>query len=92
MQFDRESGHIRRSWIIPFLLIAAGVVIGLIAASEFDWLPNSRAPLRIDEASHCDFEDTTNWRCESVCGPADPARQALIVDRVVQAVRQAVPR
>jgi serine protease Do len=43
VQFDRESGHIRRSWIIPFLLIAAGVVIGLIAASEFEWLPNSRA-------------------------------------------------
>lgn len=55
------------------------------------WLPNRRTA-RIDGASHCDFEDTTNWRCESVCGPADPARQALIVDAAVQAVREAVPR
>jgi predicted dienelactone hydrolase len=56
------------------------------------WLPNRRATLRIDGASHCDFEDTTNWRCESMCGPADPARQALIVDAAVEAAREAVPR
>jgi dienelactone hydrolase len=56
------------------------------------WLPNRRAELRIGGASHCDFEDTTNWRCESVCGTADPARQARIVDEAVQAVRDAVPR
>ena len=40
----------------------------------------------------CDFEDTTNWRCESVCGPADPARQAQIVDAAVRAATAAVPR
>jgi len=55
------------------------------------WLPKRRTE-RIDGASHCDFEDTTNWRCESVCGPADAARQALIVDAAVTAVREAVPR
>jgi pimeloyl-ACP methyl ester carboxylesterase len=55
------------------------------------WLPNRRAE-RVDGASHCDFEDTTNWRCESMCGPADPARQALIVDAAVRAAREAVPR
>jgi pimeloyl-ACP methyl ester carboxylesterase len=55
------------------------------------WLPNRRTE-RIDGASHCDFEDTTNWRCESVCGPADPARQALIVDAAVRAADEAVPR
>jgi dienelactone hydrolase len=55
------------------------------------WLPNRRAE-RIDGASHCDFEDTTNWRCESMCGPADPARQALIVEVAVKAVCEAVPR
>jgi serine protease Do len=43
VQVDRETHHSKRSWIIPFLLIASGVVIGLIAASEFEWLPNSRA-------------------------------------------------
>jgi len=56
-----------------------------------DWLPQRRTE-RIDGASHCDFEDTTNWRCESVCGPADPARQALIIDEAVKAAREAVPR
>jgi predicted dienelactone hydrolase len=55
------------------------------------WLPQRRAE-RIEGASHCDFEDTTNWRCESVCGPADPARQALIVEAAVKAAREAVPR
>ncbi len=56
------------------------------------WLANLRAEVRIDDASHCDFEDTTNWRCESICGPADPARQARIVDEVVKAVREALAR
>jgi dienelactone hydrolase len=55
------------------------------------WLPNARVA-RIEGASHCDFEDTTNWRCESVCGPADPARQAQIVDAAVRAATAAVPR
>ncbi len=55
------------------------------------WLPNARVA-RIAGASHCDFEDTTNWRCESVCGPADPARQAQIVDAAVAAATAAVPR
>jgi dienelactone hydrolase len=54
------------------------------------WLPNRRAEVRIDGASHCDFEDTTNWRCESVCGPADPARQGRIVEEAVRAARDAV--
>jgi dienelactone hydrolase len=53
------------------------------------WLPN-RAEVRIAGASHCDFEDTTNWRCESVCGPADPGRQGLIVEEAVRAAREAV--
>jgi serine protease Do len=43
VQVDRATHHSKRSWIIPFLLIASGVVIGLIVASEFEWLPNSRA-------------------------------------------------
>lgn len=54
------------------------------------WLPNRRMERRIDSASHCDFEDTTNWRCESICGPADPARQALIVAETVKVARDAV--
>jgi dienelactone hydrolase len=56
------------------------------------WLPLAHTEVRIGGASHCDFEDTTNWRCESVCGPADPARQALIVEEAVRAAQAAVPR
>lgn len=65
--------------------------VGGSARRIAEWLPNRRAE-RIEGASHCDFEDTTNWRCESVCGPADPARQALIVEEAVKAAREAVPR
>jgi hypothetical protein len=55
------------------------------------WLPNWRVERRIDSASHCDFEDSTDWRCESICGPADAARQSLIVAETVKAAREAVP-
>src|SRR5262245_11918205 len=55
------------------------------------WLANLRTDLRVDEASHCDFEDSTNARCEAFCGAANPVRQALIVDTAVKAVTGAVP-
>jgi dienelactone hydrolase len=54
-------------------------------------VPDLRAELRIADASHCDFEDTTNGRCEVLCGAADPARQALIVEATVKAVIDALP-
>lgn len=53
-------------------------------------LPDGHTEQRIDGASHCDFEDTTNWRCESICGSADAARQSLIVTQTVEAARAAV--
>jgi serine protease Do len=40
---DRDPYHPRRAWIVPLLLIASGIIIGVIVASEFQWLPNSRA-------------------------------------------------
>ncbi|MGL6111254.1 MAG: alpha/beta hydrolase [Rubrivivax sp.] len=54
------------------------------------WLPNRRMERRIEGASHCDFEDTTDWRCESICGPADSARQSLIVAETVKMACEAV--
>jgi pimeloyl-ACP methyl ester carboxylesterase len=54
------------------------------------WLPHRPIQRRIAGASHCDFEDTTDWRCESVCGPADAARQSLIVTQTVTMARAAV--
>lgn len=55
------------------------------------WLPNLRTELRVEGASHCDFEDTTTARCQTICGPAEPARQALIVEAAVKAVIEVVP-
>ena len=55
------------------------------------WLANLRTDLRVDDVSHCDFEDSTTARCEAICGAAAPARQALIVDAAVKAVAGAVP-
>jgi predicted dienelactone hydrolase len=55
------------------------------------WLPAGRIDRRIGGASHCDFEDTTDAHCESICGAADPVRQARIVALAVAAAREAVP-
>jgi alpha-beta hydrolase superfamily lysophospholipase len=54
------------------------------------WLANLRTDLRVDGASHCDFEDSTTARCEAICGLADPARQALIIDATVKVVTEAL--
>jgi serine protease Do len=43
VQVGRETHRPRRSWIVPLLLIASGIVIGVIVASELDWLPSSGA-------------------------------------------------
>jgi pimeloyl-ACP methyl ester carboxylesterase len=83
-----------RSLHVPALVLRApsgACNVGGTARRIADWLPNARVA-RIDGASHCDFEDTTNWRCESVCGPADTGRQASIVDAAVRAAIEAVPR
>jgi dienelactone hydrolase len=88
------SAEVARNLRAPALVLRApsgACNVGGSARRIAGWLPKGRAE-RIDGASHCDFEDTTNWRCESVCGPADPARQALIVDATVRAARDALPR
>ena len=55
------------------------------------WLANLRTDLRVDDASHCDFEDSTTARCETFCGASEPARQAFIVDAAVKAVTGVLP-
>jgi pimeloyl-ACP methyl ester carboxylesterase len=54
------------------------------------WLPHRPIERRIADASHCDFEDATDWRCESICGPADEARQSLIIAETVDLARAAI--
>jgi pimeloyl-ACP methyl ester carboxylesterase len=55
-----------------------------------NWLPPGHREIRIDGASHCDFEDTTDAGCESFCGSADPAVQGHIIDVTLRAVRAAL--
>jgi alpha-beta hydrolase superfamily lysophospholipase len=89
----RQSRDVARNLRVPAVVLRApnGVCnVGGSARQIAAWLPNRRLE-RIDGASHCDFEDTTNWRCESICGAADAARQALIVEATVNAAREAVP-
>ena len=33
----------RRPWVVPFTLIAVGIVIGIVVASDMGWLPNGAA-------------------------------------------------
>jgi dienelactone hydrolase len=65
--------------------------VGGSAKRIVGWFANLRTDLRVDAASHCDFEDSTTARCEAICGPADSARQAAIVDAAVKAVTAALP-
>jgi dienelactone hydrolase len=54
------------------------------------WLRNRIAFELVEGASHCDFENPTNWRCEVLCGRSDPAAQAQIIEETVRAVRAAL--
>lgn len=35
----------RRPWLVPFILLAAGIVIGIVVASDMGWMPSSTAGL-----------------------------------------------
>jgi predicted dienelactone hydrolase len=90
----RQSKTAARKLHAPALVLrapAGACNVGGSARQIAAWLPSGHVDRRIDGASHCDFEDTTNSRCESICGPADAARQALIVETTVKAASNAVP-
>lgn len=88
-----QSRDVARSLSVPALVLRAPSGACNVSGSAkriAGWLPERHIERRIDGASHCDFEDSTNWRCESICGPADAARQSLIVEETVKAARDAV--
>lgn len=90
----RQSKDAARQLRTPALVLrapAGACNVGGSARRIAAWLPDGHVERRIDGASHCDFEDTTDAHCESICGPANAARQALIVDTTVKAARDAVP-
>lgn len=39
-------------------------------------------------ASHCDFESPTDWMCRLACGDADPARQQLVRQGLLEAAER----
>jgi alpha-beta hydrolase superfamily lysophospholipase len=89
-----QSRGVARSLRVPAVVLRAPNGACNVAGSArriATWLPSRRMERRIASASHCDFEDTTDWRCESICGPADAARQSLIVTETVKVAREAVP-
>lgn len=88
-----QSRGVARSLRVPAAVLRAPSGACNVSSSArriAAWLPNLRIERRIDSASHCDFEDTTDWRCESICGPADAARQSLIVAETVKLAREVV--
>jgi predicted dienelactone hydrolase len=90
----RQGRAAARGLQVPALVLrapAGACNVGGSARRIAGWLPSSRIERRIDDASHCDFEDTTDTRCEQICGPADATRQALIMQITVDAALQAVP-
>jgi dienelactone hydrolase len=45
--------------------------------------------LRVNQATHCDAEDPTDWLAEWACGGTDPARRAVFQRYTVAALRAA---
>jgi dienelactone hydrolase len=90
----RQARDAARALRAPALVLRAPASACNVAGSArrvAGWLPAGHIERRIGDASHCDFEDTTDRHCESICGDADPGRQALIVRLTADAALQAVP-
>lgn len=90
----RQGRRAAQALTVPALVLrapAGACNVGGSARRIAGWLPEGHTLQRIDDASHCDFEDPTDARCESICGAADAARQAQVVQITVDAARQAVP-
>jgi dienelactone hydrolase len=62
-----------------------------VAAPWAQLLPKLVSDRVIDGASHCDFESPTDWMCRLACGAPDPARQRLVRDTLMDAVRRWLP-
>ena len=62
-----------------------------MAAPWATLLPALHADRVVDGASHCDFEAPSDWMCELACGDTDPARQAIVRQELLDAVRRWLP-
>jgi predicted dienelactone hydrolase len=90
----RQGRRAAQALPVPALVLrapASACNVGGSARRIAGWLPEGHTLRRIDDASHCDFEDPTDGRCEQICGAADATRQAQVVQITVEAAVQAVP-
>jgi dienelactone hydrolase len=57
-----------------------------IAAPWAQALPRIETDRLFDQATHCDFEDPSDWVCRLACGAADPRRQQAIAAELLRIV------
>jgi dienelactone hydrolase len=57
-----------------------------VAAPWAQALPRIELDRVFQNATHCDFEDPSDWICRLACGAANPQRQQAIADEIVRIV------
>ena len=96
--FDRPSGAGReaaRALGVPAILLhgpPAFCNAYNISAPWREAFAHRERDLRVEGASHCDFEWPTNSGCTLACGAVHPAAQAIIRAEVRAAVERLLPR
>ena len=86
-----EGVHAAARASAPALILRAAPSRCNAYANSHSWgsfLPRLSRDMLIEAATHCDFENAGDLVCASVCGAADPGRQAAIRAEVAAAVEQ----
>jgi pimeloyl-ACP methyl ester carboxylesterase len=84
-----EGMHAAARASAPALILRAAASRCNAYANSHSWgsfLPRLSRDTLIEAATHCDFENAGDLVCASICGEADPARQAAIRAEVAAAV------
>jgi pimeloyl-ACP methyl ester carboxylesterase len=95
--FDRPGGvglQAARSLQTPVRLLRAEASLCNAYGISEPWaraLPNLVEDRVLAGASHCDFESPTDALCRWVCGDVDPARQQVVRQTLLDAVRDWLP-
>jgi len=95
--FDRP-GHVGRDFART-LLVPAALLRGppsacnafSVAAPWARALPRIEIDRLFESATHCDFEDPSDWICRMACGGPDPQRQQAIAAELLRIVRGWLP-
>jgi hypothetical protein len=95
--FDRPGGvglQAARQLAVPSKLLRAPPSFCNAYSISAPWaaaLPPPTEDRLIDGATHCDFESPTDGACTLFCGATDPARQRIVRQTLVDAVRAWLP-